>query len=313
LGTVIRHYTGNLPERSGEPLRVRPRSPRDGGGEAGPVAWGNWYDAANRPNRQGEVISMQDANHTTHAYTRDDLGRVTLDKATVATSMPGFQVDDFVDAIGSEFDALGRLRTSRSYTQHGTGGEAVVNAVQFDYDDLWQVADVAQQPDGDISGGSASVGIAYDIQPVASGNRSRRTVLTYPDGWELETTYGSSGSINDRISRVGTLVEEGTSNGYVDYSYVGVGLPVMAHYRIPNVRLTRFHASNGTTTTGQYPGLDRYGRIARQMWVDGAFAAHGTLGTVPNRPPIVETAYLYDNASSRTGAFDARPDAEVRR
>ncbi|MDZ4827043.1 MAG: hypothetical protein SGJ13_11355, partial [Actinomycetota bacterium] len=173
-------------------------------------------------NRQSEVVETWDANVTQHVYTRDALGRVTLDKATVSTSISAFQIDDTVDAIASEFDTLGRLRTSRSYTQHGTGGQAVVNAVQFGYDDLWQVASATQQPDGDISGGSDSVGIDYDIQPVASGNRSRRTVLSYPDGWELEAAYGASGSINDRISRVGSLLEEGTSNGYVDYSYVGV-------------------------------------------------------------------------------------------
>jgi len=44
--------------------------------------------------------------------------------------------------------------------------------------------------------------------------------------------------------------------------------------------------------------------------VDATFGPHGSVGTVPNKPPIVSLAYTYDNASSRTGAFDARPGAE---
>ena len=258
-------------------------------------------------NRQTEVVTMRDANETEHVYTRDSLGRVTLDKATVSTSMPGFQVDGTVNAVASEFDTLGRLRTSRSYTDYGGGGEAVVNAAQLGYDDLWQVTSVTQQPDGDISGGSKSVGLSYDIQPVASGNRSRRIELTYPDGWDLGTTYGSSGSIDDRISRTRDLRDSTTAAVYAQYDWIGGGVPAIVTYGIPTVTLSRFLAHNGTSSTGTYPGLDRFGRVSTQRWTTSGFGPHATDTDVPNKPPLVETAYLYDNASSRTGAFDGRP------
>ena len=47
--------------------------------------------------------------------------------------------------------------------------------------------------------------------------------------------------------------------------------------RVPGVRLTRFHADNGVETPGTYPGLDRFGRVARQMWVDDGFAENLSL------------------------------------
>jgi RHS repeat-associated protein len=261
-------------------------------------------------NRQGEVVEMWDANVTRHQYTRDALGRVTLDKATVSTSVTGFQIDDTVDAIGSEFDTLGRLKSSRSCRDHGAGSQSVANAVQFGYDDLWQVAAVTQQPDGDISAGSKAVAVAHDIRPVAGGNFSRRSSLTYPDGWALETFYGSAGSIDDRISRARDLRDAATDAVYAQYDWIGTSMPAVVKYGIPEVTLSRFIAPNGTSATGTYPGLDRYGRVARQQWSTTGFGPHTgdpANPAVPNKPPLVETAYTYDNASSRTGAFDARP------
>ena len=258
-------------------------------------------------NSQAEVVSMRDANETEHAYTRDALGRVTLDRATVSTAMPNFQVDGSVNAMASEFDALGRIDTTRSYTNYGAAGQAVRNAVGFTYNDLSQVTSIAQQHDGDINASSPAVGTSYDIQPMASGNRARQAAVTYPDGWSLATNYGSTGSIDDRISRTRDLRDATNAGVYAQYDYIGGSTPAIVNYSIPNIALSRFIAHNGTTSTGTYPGLDRYGRIATQLWVDADFGPHATDPSVPNKPPIVETAYTYDNASSRTGAFDARP------
>ncbi|TVQ31529.1 MAG: hypothetical protein EA376_09335 [Phycisphaeraceae bacterium] len=56
-------------------------------------------------------------------------------------------------------------------------------------------------------------------------------------------------------------------------------------------------------------GYDRFGRIARQSWVDGALTTHSTDTTVPNIPPIVALAYGYDKMGNRTHMYDARPGA----
>ncbi len=258
-------------------------------------------------NSQAEIVSMRDANETEHAYTRDALGRVTLDRAMVAASMPNFQIDGTVNAMSSEFDALGRVNVARSYTNYGAASQAVRNAIGFTYNDLSQITAIAQKHDGDITASSPAVGASYEIAPMASGNRARQTAATYPDGWSLATNYGAANSIDDRISRPRDLRDATSAAVYAQYDYIGADLPAIVNYDIPNVTLSRFIAHNGTSSTGTYPGLDRYGRVARQMWVDESFGPHATDPSVPNKPPIVETAYTYDNASSRTGAFDARP------
>ena len=88
------------------------------------------------------------------------------------------------------------------------------------------------------------------MAPAATGNRSRRTVLTYPDGWKLETTYGTSGSIDDRTSRTRDLRDAVTDDVFAQYDWIGTGLPAIVEYGIPEVTLNRFLAHNGTTTTG---------------------------------------------------------------
>ena len=262
-------------------------------------------------NRQGEVVAMRDPNTTLHEYSRDLLGRVTLDKATVSTSIAAFEIDFRVNALATTYDAMGRVERVRSYTDHGGGSEAVVNEVAFNRDPLWRVVSVAQQHDGAVTGGSLAVGTSYETEPIASGNLARQATLVYPGGWTLATGYGSSGSLDDRISRPAALVDPAISSpdpqAYAAYSYIGLATPALVDLPIPGFRLTRFHADNGETTPGAYPGLDRYGRVVRQMWVDDGFTENSGSSTVPNVPPIVSTAYTYDTASNRTGAFDARP------
>ena len=258
-------------------------------------------------NRQGEVVAMRDPNTTLHEYSRDLLGRVTLDKATVSTSIAAFEIDSRVNALATTYDDLGRVERVRSYTDHGGGSEAIVNEAVFARDPLWRVISVAQQHDGAVSGGSPAVGTSYETEPIASGNLARQATLVYPDGWTLATGYGASGSVDDRISRPAALVDPAAPETYASYAWIGLSEPAIVDYPIPGVRLTRFEADNGAETPGTYPGLDRFGRVVRQMWVDDGFTENSGSSTVPNVPPIVSIAYTYDTASDRTGAFDARP------
>jgi len=62
-----------------------------------------------------------------------------------------------------------------------------------------------------------------------------------------------------------------------------------------------------TTTVGSYPGLDKFGRVLRQMWVDTGFTTGS--GGNPDRPPVVSTLYAYTKSSDRTQAVDDRPGA----
>ena len=72
-----------------------------------------------------------------------------------------------------------------------------------------------------------------------------------------------------------------------------------------DVALDRTASKNGqrnfggisTANAGKYPGLDRFGRVIRQMWVIGAFQPQSPVATFGDRPPHVELTYSYDRAS----------------
>ncbi len=261
-------------------------------------------------NRLGELRFMEDQNETTHVYTRDDAGRVTDDEAAIAM---GSDIDDTHDTLTFSYDGMGRLDVAE--TEAKAGG--VVNGVQFAYNGLWQVTSVKQDHDsaiGDVST-TNTVEVAYTYEQSAaagngSGNYSRLDSLTYPtDTEDLYSTYGTADRLDDAISRVKGY-SLNTKN-IVDYEFVGSDIFVLVEYLAPVIELTRYHAHNGSTTDGEYPGLDRFGRVVRQMWTDdGAFTTHATLTTVAAVPPIVELEYTYDEASNRTAAYDARPGGQ---
>src|SRR6185369_16107567 len=82
---------------------------------------------------------------------------------------------------------------------------------------------------------------------------------------------------------------------------------------VPGFELARTFNHNGTIATGSYPGWDRFGRLARQMWVDTASTAYGAgaNNNVPNEPPILEEALRYDAGSNLLETDDARPGAAM--
>lgn len=78
-----------------------------------------------------------------------------------------------------------------------------------------------------------------------------------------------------------------SSTVLVDYSYLGQGRPVLADYSgQPGVQLT-YYTSGGSGEAGdQYTGLDRFGRIVDQRWVQ-------------NTTDKERVKYGYDRASNR--------------
>lgn len=63
-----------------------------------------------------------------------------------------------------------------------------------------------------------------------SGNTIRPTALTYPDGRVLSYDYGTTGGINDAVSRVGSLIDDDLEESpLVEYSYLGLTSPVIVN------------------------------------------------------------------------------------
>lgn len=266
-------------------------------------------------NRLGETLTMVDQNGSQHTYARDDLGRVTQDEGVKPGSGPGADIDDTFDTITIAYDGFGRTDTVKTLKK---SDNSVVNAIKFEYTKLWQIANVWQDPDSDVttSGGGASPKVAYtyddDVINSNGGNFSRLDEMTYPGGEVIEYRYGTAATSHERISRLQSLRENIPGTGailQVRYSYLGLSMPATVDYAVPDIQLDFQPQHNGTRTAGQYAGFDRFGRVIKQAWVDGAYTTHGSSGSVPNIPPIVETTYSYDKASNRTKMLDGRPGA----
>ena len=100
--------------------------------------------------------------------------------------------------------------------------------------------------------------------------------------------YGSSGGLNDRISRLDGLT--GTSVTFEQYSYLGLGTVVRRAHEQPDVDQTYIKQSGESDGDAgdQYIGLDRFGRVVDQRWLDT-----GTLDDVDRYQ------YTYDRDSNR--------------
>lgn len=277
-------------------------------------------------NRLGELIALQDQNGTRHEYTRDAQGRVTLDLVTAwgdsTTQGQERTIDKTIDRIAFTFDAIGRLTEAESKSN-----TTVKNAVGFtyaaSYAEPWALTGYRQNPTGDL-GQADERTVAYTyLKEVSanSGTHHRVNTIGYPSAPTNRTTltmdYGSG--VNDAISRAMGF-DWGTGRG-VDYSYLGLGSPVLKTYVENGVTLDRWvdpdddDASDAARQNGVYNGLDRYGRIRRQVWYKpnaggnwwgGKAYSDDAQPANDGTPAIVDLAYTYDNASDIRTRIDER-------
>ena len=292
------------------------------------LAGGSAYQVNYTYNRLGELRTYEDQNDTKHSYERDEAGRVALDHVTAF----GTNIDQWIEAIGATYDDFGRLLEVTSYSDYtDETTNTVKNQVELAYTKLWQVKEVYQDHDGAVAydgsgvptGNGVRVRYAYGDADVDAGNFSRQTSMTYPDGAVWNRYYGgpvvSSGSIDMDISRATALRIDGgsTDPANVKYGFIGLDIVGRVDYPIPDVQLDRTVSHEGkrrygtvtTQSAGIYPGLDKFGRVKKHAWVDGAYTTHATSSTVPNVPPIVELDYTYDRAGNRLTRTDARSGA----
>ncbi|MEM1353906.1 MAG: LamG-like jellyroll fold domain-containing protein [Planctomycetota bacterium] len=216
-------------------------------------------------NRLGQLIERKDQNGTAHLYEYDALGRPTADKADTL----GNNIDDAVRRLTTTYTTRGQVNTLTSHSSTtGSGGE--VNQVLFEYNDFGQLTSDWQEHDGAVTttGGSASKRVQYAYADGASAsNQIRPTSITYPDsgsgGRVIDYNYGPSGGGTDKLNRI-HAIKDGSTN-LVEYKYLGGGRAVVADYTEPNVKLDLWGS-----TVGTYDGLDRFGRVIDQRWVDYA-------------------------------------------
>ncbi len=134
---------------------------------------------------------------------------------------------------------------------------------------------------------SPVVGTAYAN---GTSNTVRPVSRTYPDGRVVAFDYGDADGINDRLSRIGSLVDD-DDTVLAEYQYLGLGAVVQQDSPQADLRstLVSLTGANDPDTGDIYSGLDRFGRVTDVRWRD-----------VSGNSDLSRVQYGYDPASNRT-------------
>lgn len=225
-------------------------------------------------NRQGQQTRITDQNGTVRELAYDKLGRQTADRVAEV----GSGVDGTVRRLETVYDTRQRVETRSSYSA-ATGG-SVVNQLQYEYDNFGQVAREYQSHSGAVNTGTTPyVDYAHDD---ATANTIRATSVTYPSGRVLDYAYGTSGSDDDRLSRVFQLKDGSTV--LAQYDYLGSATFARCDYSEPQIRWDLSPSGNS------FSGLDSLNRTVDCLWRKYA----------PTVSDPVRIGYTYDRASNRT-------------
>jgi RHS repeat-associated protein len=251
----------------------------------------------------GEVISYTDRNMTSHAYTYNVLGRLTLDSVTQL----GANVDGSVQSIQTSYNALGDVYQATSYASNNATGTPV-NQVQDVYNGLNQLVQEYQSVSGAVNT-SSTPSVQYAYNELAGGaNNSRLKSMTYPNGRVL--TYGYNSGIDSSISRLSSISDSG---GVLEsYKYLGLNTVVERDRPQINVNLTYISPTGSPGPVGdKYIGLDLFGRVVDQNWYNPTTATstdrfqygYDQDGNVLYRNNTVNTAFgeLYHASGAGNG------------
>jgi RHS repeat-associated protein len=186
----------------------------------------------------------------------DTSGRRTKIKATTVATGAGF--DDAVERLQWAYTSLGQVETLTSYDDPSAG--SAVNEVKYAYDGWGNVTSFKQDKNGTV-GGSEYYEVAYTWAKATTGrNTLRKTGVTQPSGATLTYGYLSANVCYDNeASRLTRIQKSGTT--LVQYAYNGLGQVVGTTYAQPQIRWSLYGS-----TTGDYPDLDDFNRVASSRW-----------------------------------------------
>ncbi|MDP1797697.1 MAG: hypothetical protein Q8K78_09460, partial [Planctomycetaceae bacterium] len=167
-------------------------------------------------NRQQQVTTVTDQQGTVHSYDFDKLSRQTQDRVTTL----GSGVDNAVRRIATTYEVRGMKETITSYDNSAVGSGSVLNQSRFEYNAFGQLVTEYQSHSGTVNV-STSPQVQYTFADGAS-NTIRPTGMVYPNGRVLTYDYGASGGIDDRCSRIASIIDEDDTH-LCDYLYLGIG------------------------------------------------------------------------------------------
>jgi len=212
-------------------------------------------------NALGQALTMTDRNGTVHSYSYDVVGRQTADAVTTL----GSGVNGTVRRLNTAYDTQGNPYLFTAYD--GSSGGSIVNQVKRDFNGLDQLTSEWQSHSGAVTGSSPRVQYAYSEMP-SGANHSRLTSVTYASGYAVNYNYASG--LDATVSRLSSLSD--SSNTLEAYSYLALGTVVKRAHSQPGVDLSYIKLTGESVGDAgdQYTGLDRFGRVVDQRWINGS-------------------------------------------
>ncbi|NLE38391.1 MAG: hypothetical protein GX621_10240, partial [Pirellulaceae bacterium] len=116
-------------------------------------------------------------------------------------------VDEAVKRLGTTYDDVGRVETRTSFAD--TAGTTAVNQVKYAYNGWGLLAREYQEHDGSVDVNTPFVQYVYEtgtagVSPVPA-KYVRLGQLVYPNGREVNYDYGTTGAIDDIMSRLSAI------------------------------------------------------------------------------------------------------------
>ena len=211
-------------------------------------------------NALGQTLSSTDRNGSVHTLGYDVLGRVVSDAVTTL----GSGVDGAVRRIETAYDGQGNPYLVTSYDAATSG--SIVNQIQRVFNGIGQLITEYQSHSGAVNTSTTpKVQYAYSEMP-SGANHSRLTSITYPSGYVLTSNYSSG--LNSTISRFSSLSD--LTGTLENYSFLGLGAVVIRSHPQQALDLTYVKQTGESTGDAgdQYTGLDRFGRVVDQRWIN---------------------------------------------
>ena len=220
-------------------------------------------------NALGQVIQATDRNGNVHQYTYDTAGREISDTVTTL----GTGVNGNVRRIDTTYNAQGLAYLYTSYAD--TAGTQIVNQVENIYNGLGQLAFQYQALTGAVDVASTPV-VQYTYSSPTNG--SRLASVLYPNGRTLDYNYSGTNLNSALDNAIGRLdsISDGANSGDVgqvlqQYSYLGLSTIVAENDPQTDINLTYLGSAGSIGAGGdQYVGLDQFGRVVDQNWINSS-------------------------------------------
>ena len=253
-----------------------------------------------RYNFGGAVAERTDARGVVQRYRYDDLGRLAFVQIghyspvagippapTTWEFVPGYPYTmtpttgapvDRIAYVKYEYDSRGNLTdvTARGPPPSSTSDPddgVLITHTRFEHDVRGGLIAEWQSHGAGVSSTTPRIDYAWDYEPTGDPvsdpdvvGHHRLATITYPEqpGYTvrrlLTFNYGTSGSTDDALSRVGTITTNlGAAGKIAAYDYIGIGRRVGVS--LANDKIT--HDAGPTTINGAagFEGIDTFGRI----------------------------------------------------